>query len=227
MISEFLDNRMCPSCNRPLSLYMRIGNNCLLRGDRRGFNEFPFKIDWLPDVSGPTHPTTMVLRNERWHLHPSPYAALNILSHNPISLFLLCDPAAINKGNYDYNIDTYHACYYRSTGNLTINQTSGSTEIEKFSTQDEVFSFSTPGETEKAYILHLDYANNKTLLYRYDITQEDRDKAEASEDEKEYEFHPNYILEQKELPIPEPRLDFAPSARQALLERLDTWIALS
>jgi hypothetical protein len=232
---QFLNfNRACPSCNKPLTLYLRLGTDVLLRGTETLANQFQFTAYWTRTKNHAFTSSPLVLSisgssDVLLDLQDNPLSLLE----DPPSLFFLCREEGIYKEDHYYEIDAYHACYYRATGELSLIESQLPKTIQLESSlinQDEVFSFSCrANQEEKSYVLHLNYQDQKTILHRYHLTEEEENRLlqEAKQEGENPEYHPDNILESKELPIPDPRMDFSLPNRQALLERLEQWVALS
>jgi hypothetical protein len=134
----------------------------------------------------------------------------------------LCNEQAITKESYYYQIDIYHGCYYRSQNPFTLLE-DGQVSEHITDPKDEVFAFSRRiQDKNKAYILHLDYQDDKTTLFRYDVSKEEE---MAHGDPKDTWTPEN--LEQQDLPLLDIRPDFSVSNREDLLDRLDGWLFLS
>jgi hypothetical protein len=144
--------------------------------------------------------------------------------------FKACGTEAFEDNKTDYDINTYDICYYRSSPFYEFMPSSfpyGPRLIRSFSeiregltNRDETFVFKTMNkeELEKVYILNLDHESEKTKLWYYTTTPEQREKQEA--------FEPKFF-EKNDLPLLRSPLDLRLENRDKLVAKLDTWILMS
>ncbi len=225
MLKEFLDfNTHCPSCQEPLTLFMRWSGE-ILDNDYRLFKFYRKENKNLAfreivqnkktsEITGIIYPETNSISFN------TSSAEKIIQDQDSIYFFFLCNPNSIQDLSYDYEIDAYKACYFRSSFPINFVKENNLLhpsylEPQSHVLRDESFILvDRKEELEKVYILTLSYEDNKTILMHYSVTDE-----QAKDDS----YEPSVFT--KEVPLLKTRPD--PSDKEKLLDRLNSWIIMS
>ncbi len=219
---DFLNfNKKCPICGHFLSFYMQATNFSLssTKSILFKFNDLllnsEYDFAFIPSFKGISHITKNIV-----YLDPEEMTLYTDTKISDVYFFFICNPKGIsNIGNsYDYEIELYRSCYYRSTKyyNLSGNQLMAAFgEFGNYNSvlRDEAFVFkylSFP--KEKVYLYSLNYENNNSILWHYGFDQISGDKSEVSE---------------TKLSFPSERPDFSLAARHKLINKFNSWITFS
>lgn len=234
MLKEFLDfNTHCPSCKKPLTLFMRwsggagdpIGDDYKLfqfylnKKQNLAFQEIKqnnkfFQNTKTMEINGILYPDTNSITFN------TSSAEKIIQNQDYVYFFFLCNPDAIEHLSYDYEIDAYKACYFRSSFPVKFSKNNNLLspsylEVYPHLLCDESFTLIDKKEhQENIYVLTLSYEDDQTLLKHYSVTNEQA----AQED-----FEP--VVFSKEFPLLKIRPD--PSDKEKILKRLNGWIIMS
>lgn len=242
-LSQFLHyNHYCPICHEPLHLYMQWipGNDPMLPPFRAEFVEpsvYRFKpvSEYNPskDLLGLSHASAdlfvslsdFILLTEQ---HDDVFLHFNNKSFEGFSktfqvyFYFLCNPAGMKKKwQTDYEIDLYKGCYYRSSPFMEMRQ-DGTWKLRKINESHknmanlhEAFSLKeTVGDKEKVYMVNIDHENDRTRLWHYTVSAEQK--------ESDY-FEAN--LFEKEMPMMKKGFKF--EDRKKMLDRLGSWVMMS
>jgi hypothetical protein len=221
-LNKFIQQKQtCPICAEPLQLYMQFVNSRCFRAkeiDNSVYRFDPFVVGDVSNsnknehffVSGETGDYQIIYKD-----NPPPD-----LENHAVFFFYLCNPAGFNKKSKGYEINAYKGCYYRSTPYLEIKK-DGKLEftVEKeIDSKDEVFCLRDRlSNSERVFIFSLAHAANKTKLWYYSVTEEDR---------KQKGFKPK--LFSKELPLVRSEIKVLTKEEKVkMIERLDGWILMS
>lgn len=231
-ICQFLHfNDRCPVCDSPLGLYMCAAQSSLWKAQQVSPGAYKFthamvkkKVQYAPE--------DFMMLYDLGAVHSTRFNTSKLGNDSKdwdIFFFKLCNDNALTDQEFDYDINWYEACYYRSSlwykfkhhpndakkWQLEISKE----EYKDLLNRDESFAFKKmlPGNQEKVYLLSLDSENKKTKFYSYSTTEEQR---------KDANFEPKYF-EKDDLPLMKVRPDLDISRRDQLLERFDSWILFS
>lgn len=230
-LCEFLHfNDTCPVCGKELTLYMHTSNFILWKANKidkdvyqfrpfllkkefDSFDDYMQLLDFGTSVKTQFSNNKLGLESKTWQLF----------------FFKACGTEAFNDNKYDYDINWYDVCYYRSSAWFEFNNNvkdKRKWELELINpdhkeliNRDEslIFKKLNSKGTEKVYALNLDYEGKNTKLWCYSTTTEQR----LMDD-----FSPN-IFEKDNLPLLHNRPDFTIEARDQLISKLESWIILS
>lgn len=222
-------NRDCPSCGEPLDLYMQWHNSTLWKAhqpkpDTYTFHPYKMKKGEMSNDDS----IIIVEKDNILDLYFSSQKIKDEAERQNMHFFFLCNENGfVEKGDpvYDYEINIYKACYFRSSVEMQMKKSSKKKillsqtipEQEKFTNQEESFAFiSHHDELEKVYILSLKSVEDMTKLWHYTATREQK----ANEN-----FEPK--LFDKEMPLLTVRPKFDLENRERLIDRFDSWILIS
>lgn len=218
-INDFINfNRFCPCCHRKLSLFMVSQRNhkpTLWKGRiLKKYIEFYNKNNPLDRFK--------IFEGEQDHLLEKYRSGIRSLWTDDFYFFYICNPRSIKikHAPSDFDIVAFHACYYRASPlmrclNISDRKIELVSSEDTFTNSEELFCFSLKEENcNKAFILNLDYQDNKSKLWHYKYSG----KNKITEDAKILEI---------ELPLMKNRLSFLPEDRQKLFEKFNYWILMS
>jgi hypothetical protein len=230
-LCDFLHfNDSCPVCGKELSLYMQVSKSALWKAKKTKEGVYQFQ--------------QCLLKKDTWE--EKDYMSLSDLGDQfktefnssklgndsktwQLFFFKICGTEAFVDNRFDYDINWYEACYYRSspwfefknhpTEKKKWQLEPASEEHYNMVNREECFVFkNTKVEgVEKVYALSLDYEGKHTKLWHYSTTPEQRALAE---------FEPN-IFEKDDLPLLKHRPDLRMETRDKLISRFESWIILS
>jgi len=230
-IVDFLDfNNTCPICDKSLTLYLQWGKYMCFQGEVLNKKHLRFipHVDFSNDVKKLNELIIdLVYRHDNWEIiaselnndvrKPVPGKFDNI---SELHMFYLCNADGFKTKSYDYEINIYKGCYFRSSSDFKCEDNkiiSVNESIPHAALCREDFSFkSFSDDLQKVYILSLQYELNKTQLWFYTVTD-----AQS----KESGFKP--VIFDKEMPLLNNRPDFDLDNRDKLIDRFDSWILLS
>lgn len=231
MLTDFLNyNHSCPLCGEPLNLYMQWVGNYRANGVLFSGQVKDNIIQFIPNI---TCQTDEYLKREAVLLElgseiNSDFSHNELLERSKrtqIYFFFLCNPKGIKyKDDGKWKVSLYKGCYYRSTPFFEYKLEDKSFKLRPTSepapmlaNKDESFSINTYNEgLEKVYMMQLDYELNKTVIYHYSITDEQKQIKG---------FEPNTF--EKDLPLLKNRPDLSQENRQKLVDRFNNWILMS
>jgi hypothetical protein len=224
-------NRYCPVCEEPLHVYLKWDHGALFKGKtiKQNFVRFePYKLykrfnfesnlDYI-DVSCTPSSFDAVLSSSKIGSEAKKHLMF---------FFFLCNPDSFkDKGDWDYELNMYKACYFRRSQTLEFKKEENqkkkrwyldfSDKSQIKINSDEHFVFKSFSEdVEKLYFLSLDAEQDKTILQHYIINAEHR--------EQSY-FNPKIF--KKELPYLENRPNFDLRNREKLIDKFENWILMS
>lgn len=228
-ILEFINfNDHCPVCNNKLTLYMHVSGMGLWKSEdmAEGVYKFvPHIISYGAKSHKPDGCAYLHLDGDIRFTYDNSALEKDARSWQ-FFLFKICGHNAFVDNQWDYDINWYDACYFRSSPYfefknndinwwLDVMQSDQSEMVNR----DESFLFKVMGEDnlEKVYALNLDYEGKHTKFYYYLTTEEER----SSED-----FEPK-IFEKTDLPLLPKRPDFSEGNRDQLISKFNYWIMLS
>lgn len=223
-------NDACPSCGKPLTLFMHVSQSALWKAEALPNGEYKFqqfllkKETWSED-------DFMTLRDLDSHFETEFNTSKLGRDSKTWQLFFfkVCNIEAFNDNKWDYDINLYDVCYYRSSPFYEFKNhpkdhkkwqlEATVPEHADLINRDESFVFKQSNQAglEKVYALNLDYDARHTKLWYYTTTPEQR--AEAQYEPK--------IFEKTDLPLMGTRPNFSPEGREKLISRLDGWILMS
>jgi hypothetical protein len=233
---EFLQfNSHCPICGRELNLYMQwIDAPCFHAFDKK-INESG-KIDYYfqqfkcknQDIgTDDCQDDLMILTSHENNIETefTSYKLLNEAKKYQIYFFFLCNPAGFqDRFHNDYEINLSKGCYYRSTPMMELQQLEDKSwklstilpESQNIINKDEAFALIIQTNVcQKIYMLNIDEENQKSSLWYYIIPNLEKENKK---------FKPKLFNEN----FPHIRRpDLAPSNRERLISKLDSWILLS
>lgn len=232
MLKEFLDfNTLCPSCQEPLTLFMRWSGDPIdddyklfqfyrkMNGNL-AFQEVKQENKYLQNSKRTMEINGIVYPNTNSITFNTSSAEKIIQDQDSVYFFFLCNPDSIEQLSYDYEINAYKSCYFRSSFPVKFVKENNLLcpsylEPTPHPLRDESFTFIDRKEGhEKIYVLTLSYEDDRTILKHYSITDE-----QAAMDD----FEPSVFS--KDLPLLKNRFD--QSNKEKLLERLNSWIVMS
>ena len=223
-MKDFFDfNKVCPVCNNKLTLYFHYENYL----DNKLFifsNKDNDILNFIPDEIG-------IKQLSMFNSTSNEEEYFSILCHNnkieiisDANIFIenknvktsayfyyLCDRKAIHFENnfYNYEIDVYKSCYYRSSPYLTFKKSNSNFEYtNNLLNRKEVFTIK---YDHKVYILAMDYEIKETILWYYHDNINDDNDVELFEKKLSLCTLPSFDKEN----------------RAKLIEKLNTWILLS
>lgn len=226
-LNEFIHfNQRCPICDNDLTLYLQMKDSTCFRSYKQKKNIYhfePFKCinksisnedyidlyDYGSDFETKFSSSQMAAEAKRSQLY----------------FFYLCNEQGFEEAGTDYSINIYDGCYYRDTPFLEYQKTAKKSWLLKTINPDheplinykEILSFSREvNDVEKVYMLNLNNHDNKTIFMHYSVNEEQK---------KDKDYTPNVF--EKEISDLIARPNFAPSNRERLLSRFDSWIILS
>lgn len=241
-LRDFLSfNNHCPVCQEPLTLYCQALSSDLWKATtNRDRSRYCFNAVGAQSFGSATNQVSFCLTDNgtSFGLQFEKDGDEDHLLSKDLFFYMMCNPNGIDlKQNFgSKEINPYKACYYRSStfAKMFVNKGTWSLESEEEKTvaeaskhlsqqainspnKMEVFSFvANAGNTEKVYLLEINYAKDNMILRTYSGIGDERF------DDK---FEPKIFT--KELPIPNNRLNFDPADRQALVNRFDQWVLFS
>lgn len=217
-INDFIHfNKNCPCCDNILTLFMvshASRNPVIWKGeiDKNSLNFYQQDSSKI----------IKILESDSDHVLDSSNMERSLWTED-FYFFYLCNPRAIKIKYmpYDFEINAFDACYYRSTPLMRCWDrhdgiiTASNPSEENFINAEQVFRVIYQSEDfNKAYILSLDYLDNETVFWHYTY----KDSLEINDDSK--------IMEIK-MPILNSLPSFHPSQRDKLLEKFNCWILMS
>lgn len=230
---QFVDfNQNCPLCNEPLTLYMQWVNSICFRASLIEKNHYRFDLFACFNKDIEDSELLDNYMNLMFYDNPQQSGSFNFSSAKLFNLskkhhiyfFYMCNSQGfkITQANRDYQILLYKACYYRSSIFMELKELEKhwrmlplTKEFENVVNKNETFTFkSRSSDLEKVYILNLDNEEKETTLWYYTITEEQR---------KNNGPHSNVF--EKKLPLLSKRPNF--KNKQAMIDRLDSWIIMS
>lgn len=231
-ICQFLHfNDRCPVCDSPLSLYMSVSKSTLWKAQEISPGTYRFTHTMLKKKIQYT-PEDFMMLYDLGAVHSTQFNTSKVGKDSKewdLFFFKLCNNNALTDHEFDYDINWYESCYYRSSPQYQFKHHPNDPkkwqleisngEHKNLLNRDESFAFKKmlPGGEEKVYLLSLDSENKKTKFYSYSTTEDQR---------KNPDFEPKYF-EKDDLPLMKARLDLDLNHRDKLLERFDSWILFS
>lgn len=219
-ISKFINyNELCPCCGNKLNLFMatNLNSNPILWKGKvfEKHLEFTRKDD-------PKEKFNIIETQDDHILEKYSTFTKHLWVHN-FWFFYICNPKAIKIKDipYDFEIAAFESCYYRASPLMQcINISTRKIEIvnldeENYENLEQTYSVKYDTESEtKAYLLSLDYKENKSKLWycRYPIESFKKDNA------KTFEI---------EMPLIKNVPNFLPEHRDKLIEKFQSWILMS
>ncbi len=229
-LNEFFHfNNYCPSCGERLTLYMQWIDSICFKAVKIGLDEYrlhPF-LNFKKD--GDIQESDYIIMNDKGNDTDFYFSSTPLVQESrkhPIYFFYLCNPAGFRIKSWgDYDISLYQGCYYRDTPFLEFEKNElnnkWSLQLKDKSrdiiNKDESFCFKNINNGfEKVYMLNLNTEEEKTTLWYYSATTEERQKEG---------FNPK--LFHKDMPLLKTRIKTAIEDREKLLDRFDSWILVS
>lgn len=225
-------NKHCPLCNEPLTLYMQWVDGPCWRAHKQEENMLRFDQYACRNVglekSG--------LENE--YLDLTVYGDAHFWDYKlqfsvpglqqqakrfQTYFFYLCNPKAfkMTQNGKSYDLVPYRGCYHRSSTMLELAEKDGAWKYQPANKEknlwcrEETFTFKKQlQEIEKVYILTMDGEEEKTKMWYYTIS-----------DEQKKNGGPKSKVFEKFLPP----MNRRPNVRdkRAMMDRLDSWIIIS
>lgn len=227
-ISKFLSfNKSCPVCSEPLTLFMQQHGSTLWRAKATGvvntytFTPFKFPKDKVDDFTLISDKDSAILTSSASIMAEAKKLTMHF--------FYLCNEGGIDitsESSYDYEINLYKGCYYRSSADMEFkknddkqwNMSEVREDGKDIVSQEESFSFkkNLEPDLERVYMLSIKTLEGCTDLWFYETSAEQR--AQESYEPKLFE---------KKMPLLKTRPKFDIKDRDKLLSRLDSWILIS
>lgn len=243
-MKDFLNfNQVCPICQEPLTLYMQWSGDAIDK-DRKlfiakneedvirfeehkfGRKNVSFKSKFSIKKNNVDISMDLKRVDDNYIVNfNSLMNEKNAKNQEEIYFFFLCNPKAIEDLGYDYEINSYNGCYYRSSALIKFHHLNYNNSKLYISFVDEMPYINRAeyfvlknriDDLEKVYTLILNNEESKTVLMYYSVTDE-----QALNDD----FEANIF--EKEMPILKNRPSFDQADKEKLIERLDGWIILS
>lgn len=227
-LCEYLHfNDVCPICGKNLTLYLCASKSAVWKGTPVGENEdYHFERGLLKEdeyTGEDTFEMRMISDGIQFTFNSD--ELIQEAKTWQFFLFKICDPGGLEGNKWDYEVNAYRACYYRSSAWHQFSPDNYSTveivdpDHASMLNRDEsmIFKIQAAETVEKVYALSLDHEHKCTKLWYYTTTAEQREMEK---------FEPN-IFEKIDLPLLPARPDLDIENRQKLISRLDSWILLS
>lgn len=240
-LCQFLQSSTtCPVCDEPLITYMqeidgdlwkaRVVEPNLYRFDRVNMKVDEYKNKGVC-VKSPEDFIWIKDKGDDFEMGFNGLALEEFMRLQEVFFFNMCGEDSFKErlsGNYI--IEAYKACYYRSSALMNLQLCgedghlswklvrSSITEQPPVDVRDEIFTFKYRRDenSEKVYILNLDYENNKSLFRYYTFTLDES---------VDPTFEPEYF--EKDLPLFPVRPNFKLEDRAKLIDRMNGWILMS
>ena len=227
--NDFLHfNNKCPVCENDLTLYVFYADDQIWQAERINDNEHKFKIF---SFDNSTARLMKEYSEDYFILGKTPFFSSDIIQNNFVThnlhFFFLCKSEGFKGDKYYWDINPYYGCYYRSAPpvKLQLDPENKNWKIEAVNEKSadlvnlsEVFSFKvmTDNQTEKHYLLNLDYEDKVTRFFYYAVTEEQQEMPN---------FEPQTF--DKEMALLPTRPQFELSKRDHLISKFNSWIMLS
>lgn len=227
-LCKFLQfNQVCPICEEPLTLYMQWHNSTLWKGEAIGVNEYRFDQFKFPNKELGKNAEFSLFHDEDKFNIVANDKVLQVAAKQSLHFFFVCNKNGFeDRGTGDYELNLYHACYFRSSADMEFKQTPDKTwSLDSFQvngndlvSQEESFAFkkSLEPDLERVYLLSLKHGEDSTELWFYETNA-----AQRADDN----FEPK--LFEKKMPLLKVRPKLSPKSRDKLLSRFDSWILMS
>lgn len=235
---KFLEKQTCPLCKNELTLYFQVANQgSLFAIDKIKENERQFSQKYLIDKSLSVV-DYFTIKNIDKNKDPIANSELSsnyfyqIIFNTPnirnyftntkhLVAFLLCNNDAMIEEYGDYTISTQKACYYLSSQQLFINQDGlfekvENKEIDSFSNIEGLSVSNTDDQgTDYVNVLCRDFSLNKTTLWNYKVSKDDKLKPD---------FEPSIFTKEFDFIVDD--LSFE-GGKEKLMDRLNSWVILT
>lgn len=226
-------NKYCPLCNEPLTLYMQwVDGPCWkahqIEEHTYRFDQFACRNLGLEkaDLNNEYLDLRVYGDAHYWDykLDFSVPGLQQQAKRFETYFFYLCNPAAfkMTRNGKSYDLVPYRGCYHRSTTMLELKEKDGAWKYQPINQEkpelwcrEETFTFKRQLEDlEKVYILTVDVEEQKTKMWYYTITEEQKKTG-----------GPKSKVFEKFLPLMNKRPNI--QDKQAMMDRLDSWIMIS
>lgn len=223
MIDKFINfNHFCPLCGEPLHLYMQFIRYASFKATCFDIEQNIIRFDVYKTKYKSFIGQYLYLKLNDLSFEISSQEFLNIFdsfdNKQKIGfLFYVCNQSGIREIYNDYEINVKKICYYRSSLHFSIDNNKIIFPDQKLDNSYEAFSIvHHKNDTQKVYMMQMDYVNDKTILWYYSATNDQMN------DDK---FRPKLL--EKILPALKIRPNLDIQNRSKLISRLDNWILIS